>query len=135
MKEHIEISKDKSKLDVDIIYGFLKTTYWANTRTKIEVQETINNSDCYGLFLNKKQIGFARVLTDKVAFAYLMDVFIIDEFRGNGYSKLLLNEIMNDKEYHKVKTWMIKTLDAHTLYEKFGFSQLNDPEKYMAIVK
>lgn len=131
MENNIEISKDKSKLEIEVIYEFLKTTYWANTRTRKEVEETIKNSDCFGLYLNNKQIGFLRVLTDKVAFAYLMDVFILDEYRGNGYSKLLLSEVMKDQEYQKVKMWMLKTSDAHKLYEKFGFGKLDDPEKYM----
>jgi len=129
----IKISTDKELLEVDTIYNYLKTSYWAKTRTKEEVIETIKNSRCFGLYKNDKQIGFARVLTDKVAYAYLMDVFILEEFRGQGYSKLLLDRIMQDSELKGVKQWMLKTKDAHWLYEKFGFNELQNPEKFMEL--
>lgn len=131
MDQQLLLSSDKSKLEIDIIHQFLQSSYWANTRTKEEVRETINNSDCFGLYLDNKQIGFARVLTDKVAFAYLMDVFVLAEHRGNGYSKRLLDEVMNRDEYAKVGFWMLKTGDAHGLYEKYGFQKVQEVEKYM----
>ena len=127
----IEISKDKNKLDVLFIQNFLKDIYWAAGRTIEEVQRTIDASVCFGIFLNGKQIGFARVITDYVVFAYLMDVFISEEFRGNGYSSLLIEKMMNDPELQEIKIWRLATTDAHFLYEKFGFTPLAHPEKMM----
>jgi GNAT superfamily N-acetyltransferase len=127
----IEISKDKSKLDVPFIQKFLKDIYWAAGRTMEEVQKTIDASVCFGIYLNGKQIGFARVITDYIVFAYLMDVFISEEFRGNGYSSLLIEKMMNDPELQKVKIWRLATTDAHFLYEKFGFTALAHPQKMM----
>ncbi|PWB19891.1 GNAT family N-acetyltransferase [Flavobacterium sp. HTF] len=127
----IEISKDKNKLDVLFIQNFLKDIYWAAGRTIEEVQRTIDASVCFGIYLNGKQIGFARVITDYVVFAYLMDVFISEEFRGNGYSSLLIEKMMNDPELQEVKIWRLATTDAHFLYEKFGFTPLAHPEKMM----
>lgn len=127
----IEISKDKNKLDVPFIQNFLKDIYWAAGRTIEEVQRTIDASVCFGIYLNGKQIGFARVITDYVVFAYLMDVFISEEFRGNGYSSLLIEKMMNDPELQEVKIWRLATTDAHFLYQKFGFTALAHPEKMM----
>ena len=127
----ISVSKDKSKLDVPFIQNFLKDIYWAAGRTMEEVQRTIDASVCFGIYLDGKQIGFARVITDYIVFAYLMDVFISEEFRGNGYSSLLIENMMTDPELQEVKIWRLATTDAHFLYEKFGFTPLAHPEKMM----
>jgi GNAT superfamily N-acetyltransferase len=127
----ITVSTDKTKLDVPFIQNFLKDIYWAAGRTMEEVQKTIDTSVCFGIYLDGKQIGFARVITDYVVFAYLMDVFISEEFRGNGYSSLLIEKMMNDPELQQVKIWRLATTDAHFLYEKFGFKALAHPEKMM----
>lgn len=127
----ITVSKDKTKLDIPFIQYFLKDIYWAAGRTIEEVQRTIDASVCFGIYLDDKQIGFARVITDYVVFAYLMDVFIAEEFRGNGYSSLLIEKMMTDPELQEVKIWRLATTDAHFLYEKFGFTALAHPEKMM----
>jgi GNAT superfamily N-acetyltransferase len=127
----ITVSTDKSKLDVPFIQNFLKDIYWAAGRTMEEVQITIDNSFCFGIYLNEDQIGFARVITDYVVFAYLMDVFIIEEHRGKGYSSILIENMMNEPQLKEVKIWRLATLDAHFLYEKFGFNALAHPEKMM----
>jgi len=127
----INISTDKSKLDVPFIQNFLKDIYWAAGRTMQEVQTTINHSFCFGIFLDGRQIGFARVVTDYVVFAYLMDVFIDEAHRGKGYSSILIKAMMDEPELQQVKIWRLATSDAHFLYEKFGFNELAHPEKMM----
>ncbi|MFE3872693.1 GNAT family N-acetyltransferase [Flavobacterium sp. ZS1P70] len=127
----VSVSTDKNKLDVAFIQQFLKDIYWAAGRTMEEVQITIDNSFCFGIYLNEKQIGFARVITDYVVFAYLMDVFISEEHRGKGYSSILINSIMTEPKLKEVKIWRLATSDAHFLYEKFGFTALGNPEKMM----
>ena len=127
----ITVSTDKAKLDVPFIQNFLKNIYWASGRTIDEVQTTIDSSFCFGIYLNDKQIGFARVVTDYVVFAYLMDVFIAEEHRGKGYSSILIEAMMNESELKQVKIWRLATSDAHFLYEKFGFKALAHPEKMM----
>lgn len=127
----IEISTDKSKLDVPFIQDFLKDIYWAAGRTMEEVQVTIDASVCFGIYLDGKQIGFARVITDYVVFAYLMDVFITPEHRGKGYSSKLIAAMMDEPALQRVKIWRLATTDAHFLYEKFGFTALAHPEKMM----
>lgn len=131
----IIVSTDKSKLDVPFIQHFLKDIYWAVGRTMEEVQITIDNSFCFGIFLDDKQIGFARVITDYVAFAYVMDVFITEEHRGKGYSSILIEKMINEPVLKDVKIWRLATSDAHSLYNKFGFTALKTPEKMMEKIK
>ena len=127
----VTVSTDKNKLDVPFIQHFLKDIYWAAGRTMEEVQVTIDSSVCFGIYLDAKQIGFARVITDYVVFAYLMDVFITEEHRGKGYSSVLIKNMMEEPSLKEVKIWRLATSDAHFLYEKFGFTPLAHPEKMM----
>jgi GNAT superfamily N-acetyltransferase len=130
----VVISTDKSKLDINLIHNFLSTTYWAKGRTIEEVKTSVENSLCYGMFIQNRQIGFARIITDFVVFAYLMDVFIIPEFQGMGLSKLLLKTILEEEKFSKVKKWMLATADAHGLYTKYGFKMMDKPEHMMVKV-
>lgn len=127
----ITISTDKNKLDVPFVHHFLKDIYWSAPRTLEEVQIAIDNSFCFGIYLDEKQIGFARVITDYVVFAYVMDVFIAEEHRGKGYSSALIEAMVSETELKGIKIWRLATKDAHFLYEKFGFSSLANPERMM----
>lgn len=127
----ITVSTDKNKLNVPFIQNFLKDVYWAAGRTIEEVQRTIDSSFCFGVYLDEEQIGFCRVITDYVVFAYVMDVFITEEHRGKGYSSILIENMMNESELKEVKIWRLATSDAHFLYKKFGFNALATPEKMM----
>jgi GNAT superfamily N-acetyltransferase len=127
----ITVSTDKSKLDVPFIQNFLKDVYWEAGRTIEEVQTTIDSSFCFGIYLDDKQIGFCRVITDYVVFAYVMDVFIEENHRGKGYSSILVNAMLSEPELKRVKIWRLATSDAHFLYQKFGFNSLAHPEKMM----
>ena len=127
----ITVSTDKNKLNVPFIQNFLKDTYWAKDRTIEVVQISIDNSLCFGIYLNDEQIGFGRVITDLVSIAYLMDVFIIEEHRGKGYSTILINAMMTEPKLQQIKIWGLATLDAHFLYKKFGFNEVLNPEKLM----
>ncbi|SHM03869.1 GNAT family N-acetyltransferase [Flavobacterium xinjiangense] len=127
----VSVSTDKNKLNVPFIQQFLKDIYWAAGRTIEEVQTTIDHSFCFGIYLNDTQIGFARVITDYVVFAYLMDVFITEKHRGKGYSSVLIRSMMTEPKLKDIKIWRLATSDAHFLYEKFGFKALENPEKMM----
>lgn len=130
----VVISTDKSKLDINVIRNFLSTSYWAKSRTIDEVKTSIENSLCYGILIQNQQIGFARIITDYVVFAYLMDVFIVPEFQGKGFAKLLLKKIFEEEKFSKVKKWMLATVDAHSLYTKYGFKMIDNPEHMMVKV-
>ena len=127
----ITISTDKSKLQIEVIYQFLANTYWAKGRTLEQVQTTIDNCLCFGVYIDDKQIGFGRVATDYAVFAYLMDIFILPEHQGKGYSKQLMEAIVNASELKDCSTWMLKTSDAHGLYQQFGFTELKSPDIVM----
>jgi len=127
----ITITTDKTLLDIDFIYGFLHKSYWAKDRTKAQIQETIANSLCFGIFLSDKQIGFARVVTDKVIFSHLMDVFIAPEHQGKGYGKIVLETIYKHPDLINVTHHYLHTKDAHSFYQKIGFSQYDKPKNVM----
>jgi len=127
----IEISKDKSRLNVNMIHEFLTETYWAKGRTLDEVKTSIEHCLCFGVFIENEQIGFGRIATDYVVFAYLMDIFILPEYRGKGYSKELMKVINEEPLLQSCETWMLKTSDAHKLYNQFGYTELKHPEKVM----
>ncbi len=127
----IVIDKDKTKLDVPLIHSFISNTYWAKGRSIEAIEKTIENSICFGMYKEDEQIGFARVVSDTVVFAYIMDVFVLPEYRGKGYSKRIVQTILDDEELKNCNSWVLKTLDAHGLYEKFGFHQIEFPEKFM----
>jgi GNAT superfamily N-acetyltransferase len=131
----IKVSTDKEKLDVPFIQNFLKDIYWAAGRTIEEVQKTIDSSICFGIYLDDEQIGFARVITDYVVFAYVMDVFINEQHRGKGYSSILISAMMEEPILENIKIWRLATKDAHFLYEKFGFKALAYPERMMEKIK
>lgn len=127
----ITITSDTTRLNLAYIHGFLTETYWAKGRTPDEMQIIVRNSLNFGVILGEKQIGYARVVTDYVQFAYLMDVFIDPSFQGKGYAKLLMRYILNCPELQGVKVWRLATQDAHGLYEQFGFTPLSKPENLM----
>ncbi len=131
----IHISTDKTLLDFEKVHFKIKNSYWGGYRSKEQTKKTIENSICYGVYKAKQQIGFARVLTDEVVFAYIMDVVIFDGYKGQGLGKKLMEHILEDPIIKNVLTVALKTKDAHSLYEKFGFQKVGNSELWMAIDK
>ena len=130
----IQISTDKTRLDIDLIHGYLsKESYWAIGRDIEIVKRSIDNSLCFGVYINDKQIGFARVVTDYAVFAWIMDVFILKDYRGNDYGKKLMNAVMTHEKLQNLQRWGLGTDDAHGLYEQFGFKALSKPQNMMEI--
>jgi len=128
----ILISDDKQLLDVTLIYNYLSNeSYWANGIGLDVVKTSIEHSLCMGIYLNNKQIGFCRMVTDYSTFGYLGDVFILDEYRGFGYSKLLVEKMMKHEKLQGIRRFMLATFDAHNLYSKFEFNALEKSELFM----
>jgi len=125
------ISTDKSLLDVEVIHGFLTTSYWATGRTIETVRRSIESSMPFGVYKGDQQVGFARVITDYSTFAWIADVFILDSFRGQGLGKWLMEVIISHPELQGFRRWVLATKDAHELYRKFGFTELKLPERWM----
>lgn len=126
-KEDLLISTDCSLLDMRLIHHFLSTdSYWAEGIPLETVEKALANSLCFGLYKNNKQIGFARLVTDKATFAYLADVFVLEEYRGQGLSKWLMEVIQSHPEVQGLRRWMLMTRDAQGLYEQFGWTVLDE---------
>lgn len=126
------VTSDKAHLDLRFIFQFLKAeAYWARERTLEQMRSAIENSICFGVYDGTRQVGFARVVSDRATFAYVGDVFIITEYRGLGLSKRLMEAIVGHPELQGLRRWVLATKDAHGLYEKFGFGPLLHPERWM----
>lgn len=134
-RQLIRISDDHSKLQLNVIHGYLTRSYWAQGIPKHSVQKSIDNSLCFAAFADDKQVAFARVITDKASFAYLADVFVLEQYQGLGLSKKLMAAVIRHPDLQNIRRFMLCTADAHTLYEKFGFSIAAAPENLMAIHK
>lgn len=132
-KGEYTITTDKSKLDIEVIHGFLSQSYWAEDIPVAIVQRSIEGSLCFGVFHGDRQIGFARVVTDMATFAYLADVFIIEDHRGKGLSKWLMEVITGHPGLQGLRRFLLATRDAHGLYRQFGFTALASPENLMHI--
>ena len=130
--EQFEISTDKERLEIENIHKFLsEEAYWAKTRTLEQTKIAIQNSLCFGVYQNGRQVGFARVVSDSATFAYIGDVFVLEEFRGRGLSKKLMEAIVSHPDLQGLRRWLLATRDAHGLYEQFEFSSLKFPERWM----
>lgn len=137
-----QISTDPARLDISMIHRYLsEESYWAQNIPFDVVERSIANSFCFGVYYQDKQVGLARLVTDKATFVYLCDVFILAEHRGKGLSKWLMVTMQAHQDLQGMRRWMLGTRDAHGLYAQFGwvplpedvvprFMQLHNPEVY-----
>lgn len=129
-----EIDTETTRLDVEVIQSFLNDeSYWANERTRQQTEVAIENSICFGVYFKDRQIGFARVVSDKSTFAYLGDVFILSDFQGSGVGKFLMASVISHPELQGLRRWILATRDAHKFYQPFGFRTLVHPERWMEL--
>lgn len=130
-----KISANKNDLDFSVVYQFIASSYWAKGIPQTTMQRAIENSLCFGVFTERnQQVGFARVISDYATYAYLADVFILEEHRGKGLSKWLVAEILNHADLQGLRRFNLVTRDAHGLYEQFGFARLQTTNGYMEII-
>lgn len=125
------LTTDPQKTDINAVCEMLGKSYWANTRDRETIEVSINNSLCFNLYYENKQIGIARMITDHATFAYLCDVYIEEEHRGHGLGKWLVECILAHPSFKNIKRIDLSTRDAHELYRKFGFSAVPKPENLM----
>ena len=127
------ISTDALKMDIYFIHDYLSTqSYWAKGRSLELVKKSMENSLCFGVFnSNDQQVAFARIATDYVVFAWLMDVFVDNKYQGQGIGSMLMKYIVNYPELKGVNGMGLRTSDAHGLYKKFGFDKIPNPETWM----
>jgi GNAT superfamily N-acetyltransferase len=127
-----QVSTDRTRLDVPLIYRFLsENSTWAVGISRSVVESSIENSLCFGGFLDGRQVAFARVVTDYATFAHLCDVFVIPEYRGRGYAKQLIRVVMEHPSLQGLRRFTLNTNDSHSLYERFGFTPPQRPDSVM----
>lgn len=129
----LTVTTDPTKLDFEVVYGFISRSYWATGIPREVLARALAGSLCFSLFDAAAQIGFARVVTDRATFAYLADVFILEKHRGRGLSRLLMEAIVAHPDLQGLRRWVLVTRDAHGLYAKYGFNQLAAPAGYMEL--
>ena len=123
---------DRKRMDVDAIHRYLsEESYWAKGIPLETVRRSMENSLCFGIFDGDRQVAFARVVTDRAVFAYLCDVYVLEEYRGQGLAKWLLREIDAYPELQGLRRWNLVTKDAHGLYAQFGYQVPPDPGGYL----
>lgn len=128
------ISTDKEKLDMNAIFDFLSQTYWAKQRNVATVKKTLENSLCFGVYQNNKQIGFARVVSDYAVTSYLFDVYILSAYQSMGLGKWLIDVIVNHPLI-KDTVMCLATKDKHDFYQQFGFKLHENPERIMVLMR
>lgn len=127
------VTDNSARIDLDVVHGFLREVYWARGISRETVARSIEYSMCFSVFEDERQIGFARVITDRTTFGYLSDVFVLESDRGKGASRFLMECILEHPELAGMRRWNLLTDDAHGLYRKFGFTELAQPHRHMEI--
>jgi GNAT superfamily N-acetyltransferase len=125
------ISTDKARLELAVIHNFLSHSYWAENIPLAIVRKSIQNSLCFGVYHQAEQVGFARVISDYTTYAYLADVFVLENHRGHGLGKWLIQSILSHPELQGLRRWALATRDAQGLYAQFGFKTVENPENEM----
>jgi GNAT superfamily N-acetyltransferase len=135
MSGEYEISTERGRLDVDLIYNFLASSYWARDIPLAVVTQSIENSLCFGAYCGGEQAAFARVVTDYATFGYVADVFVVPGHRSLGVAKMVMRSILAHPDLQGLRRLLLATQDAHGLYEQFGFKALAHPDHFMSIHK
>ena len=125
------VSTDPARLDVDAIHGYLSRSYWATGRPREVTARALEHSLCFGVYDGERQVGLARVITDYATYAYLCDVFILEEYQGRGLGKWLMACVTEHPDLCNIRRFMLATRDAHGLYRQVGFTELKSPERWM----
>lgn len=127
-----QVSTDRTRLDVTMIHRFLsENSTWAVGIPRDVVEKSIETSLCFGGYLDGRQIAYARVVTDYATTAHLVDVFVLPEYRRNGYAKQMMRVVMEHPSLQGLRRFTLNTSDAHSLYERFGFTAPKKPEALM----
>lgn len=126
-----EVSTDPKRIDLHVAGELLKRSYWAAERPASVIERSFRNSLVFGLYRGSRLAGVARVVTDRATFAWLCDVYIDEQDRGQGLSKWLMEVILSHPDVQGLRRWLLATKDAHGLYRQYGFQELLEPERWM----
>lgn len=128
------ISSDPAQLDAEAVHSYLTRSYWSEGIPLPVVQRALQNSLCAGAYTSdRKQVGLVRVITDRATYAYLCDVYVLEDHRRRGLANAMLEFVMDMPELQGLRSWNLRTRDAHGVYEKFGFKVVDNPGGYMVL--
>jgi GNAT superfamily N-acetyltransferase len=130
-RDDCEVSTDAGRLDVELITRELQGAYWAQGRSREVIERSLRHAICFGLYRARRQVGFARVITDRATFAYVADVFVVAAERGKGLGTWLMGCIVRHPDLQGLKRWLLATRDAHEVYRRVGFAELAEPGGWM----
>jgi GNAT superfamily N-acetyltransferase len=125
-----EISSDRKRVDLAVVHGYLSTSYWATGRSRATVEQAIRNSLCFGVYHAGRQVAFGRAITDHAVFAYFADIFVVPEYQRRGIGKALVAAMLDHPDIRGLPV-VLRTRDAHGLYERFGFKEMPRPDEMM----
>jgi GNAT superfamily N-acetyltransferase len=134
-RDTFRITTDVAAMDVGAIHAYLTRSYWSEGISKTLVEKAVAGSLCFGLLDGARQVGFARVITDRATFAYLCDVYVLEEYQGRGLGTWLMRELMTHPDLQGLRRFNLVTRDAHRLYERNGFTALENPSGHMEIAR
>ncbi len=134
-RETFCITTDQRAMDLDAIHAYLSRSYWSEAIPRDLVAKAMAGSLCFALLDGTRQVGFARAVTDRATYAYLCDVYVLEEYRGQGLGRWLMDAVMAHPDLQGLRRFGLVTRDAHGLYEKCGFTPLNNPAGHMEIAR
>ena len=134
-RDTFRITTDVASMDLDAIHAFLTRSYWSEGISKDLVSRAMAGSLCFGLLDGRRQVGFARVVTDRATYAYLCDVYVLEDCQGRGLGTWMMRELMTHPDLQGLRRWGLVTRDAHGLYEKVGFAAPANPAGLMEIAR
>ncbi|HVZ65291.1 MAG TPA: GNAT family N-acetyltransferase [Lacunisphaera sp.] len=125
------ISDDPARLDAAAIHGYLRRSYWCENIPLETVRRSLANSLCIGAYAGASQVGLVRVISDYATYAYLCDVYVLEEHRSRGVARAMMTVTVRHPRLQGLRSWNLRTRDAHPLYAEFGFQVVDDPGRYM----
>lgn len=134
-KDDYEIDDDTARLDLDVVHGFVTTSYWAEGVPRDVVERSLANSLNLGLYQGGSQVGLTRAVTDRATFAWVGDVFVLPEHRGRGLGHWMIEALLAHPDLAGLRRFMLATSDAHQVYAECGFVPLADPGRYMEVTR
>ena len=133
--ERFLVTTDPAKLDPVAAHAYLTRSYWAEGIPRELVERSLRHSLCFALLDGQRQIGLARVISDYSTFAYLADVYVLEDYRGRGLGKWLIRCVVEHPQLQGLRRFLLATRDAHGLYRPFGFAPPDKPENYLEVRK
>lgn len=131
MRDEFVISTDRNRLDLDVVHDYLARSYWAAGMPRDILERAVENSLTFGIYHDDQQVGFARAITDLATYAYLSDVFVVEEYRKRGLSKWLMECVLEHPDLQGLRRFALFTRDAQGLYERYGFGPARGTSTYL----